>query len=620
LRIRQILINFANNAVKFTDRGEILIRVERMDDASPRPRIRLHFEVRDTGIGIDPAARERLFQSFEQADSTTTRRYGGSGLGLAICQRLVRLMGGTIGMESVPGQGSTFWFELDLLQGKKHAVLTPIAPALQGCHLLVVDDHDHARLVIATMLRSFGFRVDEAESGEMALTRVLEADRADDPYRVVFIDWRMPGLDGFDTARHLASMALRHAHPSRVMITAHGREEVLRESEKSGFGLTLLKPVSHSVLLDVTMRTLAGDEGLASLEQEQDAMPADIAPLPAARVLLVEDNEINREVAVQLLQAAGIYPDTAENGAIALRLLESQTYDLVLMDIHMPVMDGIEATKRIRADQRFDALPVIAMTANALPEDKARCLAAGMRDHIAKPINPETFYETLRQWLSAPVATTVDASSRSGLPWLEALSRCPELDVEAGLGRVAGRHEVYAQLLYRFISSYADAAGHIELCLSSEDQAGAVLFAHSLKGLAANLGAMSISAAAASLETLLAQDAPVDATALAVRLAALRDAQLPVFAALYMHLPEEAEPSRENTVLARGVTAKEIEVLERLRTQLEEGDSEANETLRIYSETLERALAGDDFRRLADEIARYDYRSALERLGAVLQR
>jgi two-component system, sensor histidine kinase and response regulator len=620
LRIRQILINFANNAVKFTDRGEIVIRVERLDEASPRPRIRLRFEVRDTGIGIDPAARERLFQSFEQADSTTTRRYGGSGLGLAICQRLVGLMGGTLGMESTLGEGSTFWFELDLLLGKKHAALTPIAPALQGCHLLVVDDHDHARLVIATMLRSFGFRVDEADSGEAALVRVREADRADDPYRVVFIDWRMPGLDGFDTARHLASLALRHAHPSRVMITAHGREEVLRESEKAGFGLTLLKPVSHSVLLDVTMRTLAGDDGLASVEQERDAVPDDVAPLPAARVLLVEDNEINREVAVQLLQAAGIYPDTAENGAVALRLLERQTYDLVLMDMHMPVMDGVEATRRIRADERLQALPVIAMTANALPEDKARCLAVGMLDHIAKPINPETFYETLRHWLSVPVDTTVGNASHASLPWLDALSRCPELDVEAGLSRVAGRPEIYAQLLHRFISGYADAAEHIEQCLSADDHAGAVLFAHSLKGLAANLGAMSVSAAAASLETALGQDPPPHGSALADRLDALRLAMLPVFAALYTHLPEQAASSPQNAVSAHVATGAEADVLTRLRSQLQEGDSEASETLRDHWQTLERVLPGEAFRRLADEIARYDYRAALDTLGAFPQR
>ncbi|WP_459575257.1 response regulator [Cupriavidus sp. 8B] len=619
LRLRQILINFANNAVKFTHQGEIVIRVERHGAGESQPRIRLRFEVRDTGIGIDAATSSRLFQSFEQADASTTRRYGGSGLGLAICRRLVALMGGTLGVESTPGQGSNFWFELDLLAGKKRPASAMVAPQLAGCRLLVADDHDYARQVIIAMLRNFGFRVDEAASGRAALAKIAQADEAADPYQAVFIDWKMPGLDGIETARHIDVMRLRHPRPRRVMITAHGREEVLREGERSGFDATLIKPVSASLLLEATVRTLAPDNDAPPEAAEPQTAALDVMPaLPSARVLLVEDNDINREVAVHLLQAAGIYPDTAENGAVALNLLQAGAYDLVLMDVQMPVMDGFEATRHIREQEAFASLPVVAMTANALPEDRARCLAAGMNDHIAKPISPPAFYAMLRQWLAVPGGDDAAPPAGSQPAWVGALASSPHLDVAGGLGRVSGRAEVYRQLLERFASGYADMPDRIGERLARGERDGALSLAHSLKGLAANLGAMAISSAAATLEASLQLPHVPGRPDPVTLLAALRTTFLPLLATLRTHLPtgpavlDAGAPDAFGPVADPDVTLEAV--LKILREQLEEGDSAANNTFARYRDVFAHLLSADGCQRLQAQVERYDYLAALATL------
>ncbi|MGN5476194.1 response regulator [Cupriavidus basilensis] len=290
-------------------------------------------------------------------------------------------------------------------------------PELAGRRLLVVDDHAYARQVIGSMLRGFGFRADEVESGEKALSAIQHADAVSDPYHAVFIDWRMPGLDGIQTVRRLAAMPLQSQRPRPLMIAANGREEIVREGKRHGFETTLHKPVSPSVLFDATMRVLASEPGRMADKGAPRSVTGPGWSLPHARLLLVEDNEINREVATHLLQQAGIMPDAAENGAIALELLAGQDYDLVLMDMQMPVMDGFEATRHIRANPRLASLPVVAMTANALPEDRNRCLAAGMDDHIAKPISPATFFTTLHRWLTG--APTRTGAKRPGRPTLK---------------------------------------------------------------------------------------------------------------------------------------------------------------------------------------------------------
>lgn len=634
LRIRQVLINFTTNAVKFTERGEIAIRVARCAGEHAETRVRLHFEVRDTGIGIDADAIPRLFRSFEQADSSTTRQYGGSGLGLAISQRLVTLMGGTIGVQSEAGKGSTFWFELALLPGTKRAPALLVQPELAGRRLLVVDDHGYARQVIASMLRGFGFRADEVESGEKALAAIEHADAMSDPYHAVYIDWRMPGLDGIETVRRLAAMSLRSQRPRPLMITANGREEVVREGQRNGFETTLHKPVSPSVLFDATMRVLASEPGRLVDRGAPRSVTGPSWTLPHARVLLVEDNEINREVATHLLQQAGITPDTAENGAIALELLAVQDYDLVLMDMQMPVMDGFEATRHIRANPRLVSLPVVAMTANALPEDRNRCLAAGMDDHIAKPISPATFFTTLHRWLTgAPSRTGAGAQDPAGwhdgaqnLPnalaeataaqaedampdWAQALAATGLLDVDGAVARVGGRIDTFRQLLGRLLSGYAHTPQQIGALLQGGERAEAARLAHALAGLAGNLGARQVAGASALLECALMGMASDDSSAL---LQALEQAHASLCEALRQHLPAEAP---ELVAPVANQATSTADVLDRLRRQLADGASEASLTLAANRQRLADVLEAARFRRLCEAVENYDFEGAVEILG-----
>jgi len=394
LRLGQVLINFCNNAVKFTDEGEIVVRVQVVEDHGDNQLI--EFSVTDTGIGLSEAQMSRLFQAFEQADTSTTRKYGGTGLGLAISKKLAEAMGGQIGASSKLGQGSSFWFTSRLK--KIAARRRMLRRDLEGRRALVIDDNSSARTVLSNLLDSMSIAADEAPSGREGIEMVHQAAARGEPYDIVYVDWQMPTLDGIQTSKQI--MALENVSvPRLVMVTAYGREEVLKTAEDSGLDSVLVKPVTSSTLLDTTLSVLKGDDGHSGIEDEQTEAQFDVAHLRGARVLLVEDNEINQEVALGQLEDAKVQVDVADNGEVAVNMVRSKDYDIVLMDMQMPVMDGIEATRIIRADSRFDQLPIVAMTANAMAADRDRCLEAGMNDHIAKPIDPDQLFGALSRWI-----------------------------------------------------------------------------------------------------------------------------------------------------------------------------------------------------------------------------
>ena len=401
LRLGQVLINLANNAVKFTEAGVIVVSasVEELSDQD----VLLRFTVKDTGIGLTQEQIGRLFQNFQQADASTTRKFGGTGLGLAISKKLVELMDGEVGVESEVGVGSTFWFTARLgVSLLKRRELMPL-PDLRGRHALVVDDNDIARTVIVDMLKGMTFEVGQASSGKMAVEEVKKASSAGQPYEIVYLDWRMPIMDGIETARQIQSLGL-HPTPRLVMVTAHGREELLKELETTSIEDALFKPVNPSILFDMTMNLL----GAKPIEQRevQEAAVSDSVGLGAikgAHILLVEDNDINQIVAGELLQDAGFVVDIADNGEIALEMLGKAAYDLVLMDMQMPVMDGVEATVALRKLRQFEHLPVIAMTANVMAQDRQRCLDAGMNDFLVKPIEPDQIWDVLVKWIKLPL-------------------------------------------------------------------------------------------------------------------------------------------------------------------------------------------------------------------------
>ncbi|TXI79843.1 MAG: response regulator [Flavobacteriales bacterium] len=508
LRIGQILLNYAGNALKFTSQGSIVLRARVTEDNEDSVLVRV--EVRDTGVGIASDVLPRLFSSFEQADSSTTREFGGTGLGLAINRHLAHMMGGEVGVESEPGRGSVFWFTARL--GK-----SPIAPErrqthadagrLRGMRVLVVDDLAEARDVATDLLRLLGMTPSAVADGESGLRAVREADDAGAPFDLVLIDWRMPGLDGMATVDRLRALPLR-CPPRFLLVTAYDHALPDVQWRSAGFDAMLAKPVSPSGLLD-TLVGLVEPGVAATTEQTVSDLEQRAAEYArGARLLLAEDNPINREVATELLQALGITIDVAGDGAEAVAMASTGGYDLILMDVQMPVMDGLTATRAIRRAATGGSLPIIAMTANAFEDDRQQCLAAGMNDHVAKPVDPARLYETLLHWLPPPsvrATRTEDAaaarpSEQEDGRLLAALAAVPGLESAAGLKVFRGNAERYRQLLQKFGDGHQDDAERIRAACQAGERDAARHLAHALKGAAAAVAAVSVQRAAAALE------------------------------------------------------------------------------------------------------------------------
>ena len=398
LRLGQVLINLANNAVKFTESGEIAIAIDLAGDGDL---VTLHFSVHDTGIGLSGDEISKLFQSFSQADSSVTRKHGGTGLGLIICQRLVEMMGGTMEVESEPGRGSSFGFTATFGRTRQEQSLPLRIPSeLRGMRVLVVDDNWEARDILREILESFSFEVCLAASGEEGLAEVEKAT-GHNHFGLVIMDYKMPGIDGLEAARLIKGHPDLSNPPAIILVTGIG-ESVMPQEGRLRIDGVLRKPVRPSGLFDAVLRVLNGKEAedAAAIPQpEQVAGMAD--PIRGARILLVEDNEINQQVAQELLESEGLSVSLANNGLEALQSVEAFAFDAVLMDVQMPVMDGFQATRRIRSleGQRFHDLPIIAMTAHAMSGDREKSLEVGMNDHLPKPIDPIGLFATLVQWI-----------------------------------------------------------------------------------------------------------------------------------------------------------------------------------------------------------------------------
>ncbi len=616
VRLGQILINYTNNAVKFTERGEIVLRLRMIEDSADV--VLLRFEVRDTGIGLTEEQRARLFESFQQADSSTTRKYGGTGLGLAICRKLAELMDGEVGVDSVAGQGATFWFTARLGRSSRQKRELLPHPDLRGRRVLIVDDNDYAREVIGNLLRSMSFFTEDRINAWSAVEEVRRAATEGRPYDVVYLDWQMPIMDGIEAARQIRALGL--AHPPRlVMVTAFGREDLLLQAREVGIDDVLIKPVNASVLFDTTMRVLAGDESRVAGIAASD-LPAEMAALAGARVLLVEDNELNREVARELLSESGLVIDIAEDGAVALSRVAGQHYDLVLMDMQMPVMDGLTATRRMRDMPELAGLPIVAMTANAMREDVEACLDAGMNDHIAKPIDPQDLWAKLLRWirLRNPVLER-DRREEPVLPSRVSpqieLPRIEGLNTEVGLKRVLGKPAVYLGLLRRFVAGEQ----HLELmvaALQANDLASVERQVHSLKSVAGNIGADGLQQAAALLESALRSRRPVDE--LAVLLDRVRDQMTPLIEGLKQALTplDDASPALPDADAEPQASAQaRAELLDQLARLLEHGDYSATRLVSEQRDRLLRALGGQ-LPAIESAIAQFDFESALRRLEA----
>jgi len=528
-RLRQVLLNLGSNAIKFTERGEISLSIEVEEQRADT--VRLRFEVRDSGIGMTPEEQTRLFQPFTQVDSSISRRFGGTGLGLSICRHLVRMMGGEILVNSRPGIGSTFSFTLAFgLQPQAASQQVSPPQALRGRTLLVVDDNARAREVIAGLAADCGLLVTTAPSCGDALREAMRAAGLNRPFDMILIDWKMPGLDGVECARQLRDGAPAGKSPVMAMMaSAIDRESLRLRLERSALGSlpVVVKPITPLSLLDACS-TLLGISRPASdaPSRRQDTLQAHQAALRGARILLVDDNPINREIAMTMLSRACLVVTTASDGYEALDKLHHQEFDGVLMDCQMPGLDGYATTRALRALPRWQTLPVIAMTANALVGDRDKALAAGMNDHVAKPINVNNLFATLARWIrTSPDAAAGDPGLSGSRPGSAGV-----IDRQAGVAAAMGDDALYARLLGMFEGREADFPQRFKHALREGDREGATRMAHDLKCVAGTLGVHEVHKTAWELEHACREN--VDDEMLETLVEKVADALDPVIAEL----------------------------------------------------------------------------------------
>lgn len=630
LRLGQVLTNLLSNAVKFTHNGyvKLLVRTNEADATG----VTLQFTVRDTGIGMTPEQIARLFQEFTQADGSTTRQYGGTGLGLTICKHIVELMDGRIWVDSMPNVGSSFHFTARFPLTKPPAPPATPMPRADAMRVLVVDDQPDACIALMDLLGALGVGtrspggIDSAVDGGSALAMIEQAETQRRPYDLLLIDWVMPRLDG---AGMLAALQARHEDsgkaPLAVVVSAYDSELLHKSAGALGVKHFLPKPVLPESLRSL-IRWLVDGATDVPLPVRDEAIAQDLTGL---RVLLVEDNPINQQLAIELLQARGVQVDVAGNGNLAIEAINRfapNHYRVVLMDLQMPVMDGYEATRLLRLDDRHLELPIIAMTAHAMPDERQRCQVLGMNGHISKPIDPDMLYETLAGYLSVNPADTrpgptTPLAQRIAPPPARLQADLPHasgLDVAAGLRHAGGNTRLYVDLLRRFILDFRDFDQRVQAMRDAGDEAGAARAAHTLRGLCATLGAKRVFDHAVALETALKTNNDSDQTSwlasTGTELNALIDA---------LHDQLEAADAPENQLNERSTTADnpslglDLRWLDGLRDMLAQGDNDARATWHMRKAELMDNLGPQAIQEISIAIENFDFDNALRMLKPI---
>ncbi len=666
-RLGQVLINLIANAVKFTDKGEIIIKVEpnrRSTEPPPGPdQVDLRFCVQDSGIGIPPDRQESLFEPFAQLDGSMTRKHEGSGLGLSICHRLVNLMGGRIWFKSEAGRGSRFYFNLILDRQTVERPYRLVAPAdIRGLNVLVVDDNETARHIVEQMLRQFDFHVALAASGQQGLGE-LERAAASKPYDLLIVDWKMPEMDGFEMAARVRSHPVLGAKtilPKIIMITMYGRDEILqaRNGNTAAIDGYLLKPISSSELFNTIMEVFGKAAAIVP------RIPPELHPLEVigveglqnARILVVEDHIINQQVAVAILQGAGVVAEVAENGRAAVDLFMAAAdtaepiFDAVLMDIEMPVMDGYEATRRIReievkvqrtrfkvqdessdrsthrpptTDHRIPIteyrIPIIAMTAHALTGDREACLAAGMDDYIAKPIDERELYAALVKWIKPgrrELTKPCAPGKRVAAQWDDMPAEIPGIDLKTALARVNADTGLYQKMLRGFLEKFDSAGDLIGQYLHQGKWEAAYQLAHALKGVSGNIGANGIFQSVRKLcEVLEIEKKEQWQPAL--------DSFLRQFSILKSALKElrlEEQPLELSANLMKSADpAATVAILRNLLELLEKRNSRAMNALQALKNSLQEPRFHNQLNRLDRAIYNLDYDTSLSLVSQLIQ-
>jgi two-component system sensor histidine kinase/response regulator len=515
LRLSQVVLNLISNAIKFTERGTVSVALRTLEQRGLA--VTLEIVVRDTGIGMTPEQQSLLFRPFSQGDSSTTRRFGGTGLGLTISKQLVELMGGTIKVESIPGRGSAFSFTCVIEIGDDRQLPRCMPPEeLRRLRVLIADDNLASREILQDIFVSWAVRVDVVASGKEALAALEMAASDQLPYDLVLMDWRMPGMDGIETVKAMREIRPLAKLPTVLMVSVYGLADVTAEAGAAGISAFLVKPIDPTTLLETITALIGTDRTrLSAQPTSKDDIPMVAPHLRGLRVLVTEDNEINRELAVELLTDAGLIVEIAENGRVACsRVLDDgEHYDAILMDVQMPEMDGFEATTRIRRRWMSDHLPIIAMTAHAYETERQRCLDVGMNDHIAKPIDPALLIRTLDRWLRPrPVAESAHSDAAHSDAYVtqpqageELPATLPPFDLEAGLVRTNGKRPLLRRLIINFGDTFSLAVPTLRSQIAARSMEEAQRLAHTLKGVAATLGIRLVAEASGKIEDALAE-------------------------------------------------------------------------------------------------------------------
>ncbi|MEB3184111.1 MAG: response regulator [Cyanobacteriota bacterium] len=655
LRLKQILINLIANAIKFTDVGLVDIHISLADRTEDMAKLAI--DVKDTGIGMTPEQISRLFQAFTQAESSTTRTYGGTGLGLTISRRLLELMGGGVSVSSVPGQGSTFhalaWLGLESGTAEpQNGRLKDI----KGWRVLVVDDNPIAISVLEDLLEDLCERIDTAASGKAAIAMVLAAIEEEDPFNVILMDWMMPEVDGCTTAEQLEYL-LKEKYPPVIMVTGFDREQALKDHPHTSIQGFLTKPVTGSALRKTLEKVAMGE----ITREEKPSRSGELGKweLTGLKVLLVEDNEINQQIATELLGAAGVDVVVAQQGQEAIACLEQASqasasddpatatppFDVVLMDLAMPIMDGWEATRRIRADERWQALPILAMTAHAFAEERDRCLAAGMQDHLTKPIDPDRLYRALMPYaararrLPAPLSASASepaaaeptaaeptmaepAAAEPADSWRQRLEQAG-VDVAGALRRTAGNEQLLQKLWNRFLESQRNAVATLAELLAAGDQSGAERLVHTIKGVAGNLGAVALHEQADHLEQALRHGETIEpwhqqfCQGLTTTLQLLEVVE-PGADSPQAEAGDSPAPALAPMGPAAGVEAEDP-LFEQLGSLIDCGDGEAIEILERERSRIQHSLGTQVYDHLHGQLDDLEFESALQTLQEALQ-
>ena len=616
LRLGQVIINLVNNAIKFTEKGEITLGVHKIADEPGG--VRLRFDITDTGIGLTGEQRSRLFSAFSQADASTTRKYGGTGLGLTISKSMVGLMGGEIGVDSEPGKGSTFHFTAKFgLQPEQRHLITTIEEAT-GLRVMVVDDNLSAREIMLSILKSLKFDATAVSSGLEAIDELERAQMEGKPYGLVLMDWMMPGMDGIETIQRIRADDKLVDTQTFIMVTAHKRDDLMQRAHDTQIEGVLIKPVSPSTLVDSILNAF-GKEAMQRPRKKgrQEEYFAAEKAMRGAHLLLVEDNAVNQELALEILVAAGIRVDVANNGAEAVEKVAQADYDGVLMDCQMPVMDGFDATRKIREDTRFAHLPILAMTANAMAGDKEKCIECGMNDHIAKPIDVDQLFITLGCWVRPKASNAPSSAGSSAVSNIAKDDEVPYiagLETDKALRRVGGSVKLLRKLLNRFSENEGDVIKRIKTAIENNDANTATREAHTVKGLAGNIGAIKMAECAGVVEDMLRRG---ESDGLALVLDAMEQ-ELATLLERIVAVMGPPQATEEAPATSRNVNMVVLaHELRQLAALLADDDSKAGKIVDGIADSLGAAGQDAAAKQLKKLIAKYDFEGAMDKLNEI---